>query len=151
MFWVYSIGLWLLVAVIAFFLYASGNEFWIVTLIALAVVTQVRMPHNSGIIGNEYEGPYESRYTVKIIDDDYLKLAFPSDNDDETDYRNLQYTRHGNVLKIDQNDVYDNYKDFVVAEKIVLLDHNKKAQIYQTRNYSYGDDVVKFKVMNLIN
>lgn len=151
MFWVYSIGLWLLVAVIAFFLYASGNEFWIVTLLALAVVTQIYMPRNGGIIGNEYKEPYENRYTVKVIDDSYLRMSFNADGDDEPDYRDLQYTRHGNVLEIDQDDVYDNYKDIVVAEKIVLSDHNKKAQIYQTCSYSDGDKVEKYTVMNLIN
>lgn len=142
MFWVYSIGLWvvLIFIVLAASVYYDENpnlKKIMTSVILMALLVGVRSQvalNKTYIIGNEYYSKYQSRYEVEILSNKEMSVNFANDYDD-SDFRTVYYSKEGNDLVIDRDDVYDNYKNDVTGVKLRLSDGNKKARFI----YSFGD------------
>lgn len=142
MFWVYSIGLWLILVVlvlVASVYYDQNPDFKkiMTSVILLALFAGVKTQliiNRSNITGNEYYSKYQPRYEIEILDGHEMSINFTNDYDN-SDFRTVYYSKHGSDLVINRDDVYDNYKNNVTGVKVRLSDRNKKAQFV----YSYGD------------
>ncbi|MFD1418510.1 hypothetical protein [Companilactobacillus keshanensis] len=142
MFWVYSIGLWFLLLAIVFVVYVYYNDnpnfkkimtSTIILAVFVGVKTQFIL-NRSNVVGNEYYSTNESRYKVRILSGNEVSVNF-GDEYDDSNFVTMYYSKHGDELVIDQDDVYDNYKNFITGVKIKLTDDNKKARII----YSLGN------------
>ncbi|CAJ1180776.1 hypothetical protein CPR19088_GLDEOEPO_01451 [Companilactobacillus paralimentarius] len=142
MFWVYSIGLWvaLIVIVLAASVYYDENPNFkkiITSVISMALLIGVKSQvaiNRANITGNEYYSKYQPRYEVEILSKNEMSVNFADDFDDP-DFRTVSYSKEGNDLVINRDDVYDNYKNNVTDVKVRLSDGNKKARLI----YSFGD------------
>lgn len=85
---------------------------------------------NAGhIIGNEYYSNDQARYMVKVIDNYQVSINMDLDEFGDSDFRTMEYERHGHDLNIVKDDVYFNYKNFVTGVTIHIFGGNKKAQV----------------------
>jgi len=142
MFWVYSIGLWILLVValfVAYVYYYDNPNFkkimssTIILALFVGVKAQVIL-NRSNIVGNEYYSTTKSRYEISVLSRNEVSVNM-GDEFDNPHFATMYYSKHGNELIIDKDDVYDNYKNFVTGVKIKLTDNNRKARII----YSLGN------------
>jgi len=155
MYWVYTIGMWVILAFIVLMVIGAMDEkpngkktVTSVIILALFVGAKTQIILNrSNIVGNEYYAKNQSRYEVEILSKNEMSVNFAAPYDDDPDFRTIYYSKDGHDLVIDRDDVYDNYKNYVTAVKVRLSDQNKTAHIVYSydNNKSEKDDKLTLK------